>query len=139
MIDVLVTPARHHGLGRAQVGVQAELLPQADIHRSEPAADRRRQRALERQPGSADAVDQGRGQRIAPFLDRCHAPWLTVPLERGAKGIEDADNGLRDLGADTVTRDQGCRNGTKRFCIRHVCFLNRGRCPFRHHIQAACL
>jgi hypothetical protein len=30
---------------------------------------------------------------------------LTVPLEGGAKGIEDADNGLRDLGTDTVTRD----------------------------------
>ena len=59
-VDVLVAPARASWSGRAQVGVEAELLPQADVDRAVAAADRRRQRALERQLGAADAVEQGR-------------------------------------------------------------------------------
>ena len=52
-------------LARPQAREQAELVPERDVHRAEAGADRRRDRALERDPVLADRVERLRRQRVA--------------------------------------------------------------------------
>src|SRR5256885_5765181 len=60
-------------------GVQTCALP---ISRPVAAADRRRERALEREPGAPDRVERGVGKRGAGLLDGAHPAVLLVPDER---------------------------------------------------------
>src|SRR3989442_1787954 len=54
-VDVVVA-AGDDRLDRAHVGIQLELLAQAHVRRAKAAADRRRQRSLQCEPGPPDAV-----------------------------------------------------------------------------------
>ena len=89
-VDVLVPPTRQHGSYRAEVGVKPEFFPEAHVDRAEAAADWCGQGSFEREPGAADAVDRGLGQRVALLLERGHAALLHVPGERRAEHIEDS-------------------------------------------------
>ena len=58
-VDV-VEPGAHAGVGlaRPHAGVEVELVAQRDVDRAEAGADRRRDRALERQPGPSYGLDR---------------------------------------------------------------------------------
>jgi hypothetical protein len=109
-IDVVVAPAGHDRADRAQVGVKLELLAQAHVHRSVPAAHRRGERALQRHPGAADAVQCGLRQRISAFLDRRHPALLRFPREGHPQRVEDLHGRADDLRTDPVTGDEGGRD-----------------------------
>ena len=72
-VHVLEPAAGHDRPRRAHVGEQLELLAEPDVHRAEPGADRRGERALEREGVLPDALDRGVGQRRAGGVDRGHA------------------------------------------------------------------
>ena len=54
---------------RAEVGVEVERLAQPDVDAGEARPDRRRDRALERDLGAADRLEQRLGQRGAVLVD----------------------------------------------------------------------
>src|SRR6266566_7929385 len=56
------------GLARAHLRVEVEGLPQADVDGAEAAADRRRDRALDRDPGAPDRFERRLRERIATEL-----------------------------------------------------------------------
>ena len=58
----------------ATCGVQVELLAQRDVDRAEAAADRGRDRALERDPGLADRVEDVGRERVAAVASITSAP-----------------------------------------------------------------
>src|SRR5439155_24475914 len=57
----MVEPGAHPGVGLAwtNLGVQVELVPQADGDRAEAASDRGRDRAFEGDPVSPDRLERG--------------------------------------------------------------------------------
>jgi hypothetical protein len=63
--------------------------------------------SLQRQLGSANAVQRSGRQRIADLLDRYHPALRHVPNKGGAHPIEDDLHRFDDLRADAVTWDQG--------------------------------
>ena len=106
-VDVVETPAGHQGARRPQVGIELEFLAQAHVARAVAAARRRFQRALQRQPGAADAVQRRLRQRVAGRVHAGQAGHLRVPVERCTECVEHGQRGIDDLGADAVAGDQG--------------------------------
>ena len=100
--DALVRLARPH------LRVHVELLAQADVDGAEAAADRRRDRPLQRGAVPADRVERLLGQRVAAVrLHHVGAGVLDVPVELDAGRLEDAAGRLGQLGPGAVAGDQG--------------------------------
>jgi hypothetical protein len=105
-VDVVVAAARNEGACRAQIRVELERLAQAHVRRTVAAAGRRLERALQRKARAANAVEHGRGQRVAGLLHAGQARDLAVPLEGGAERVEREQRGVDDLGTDAVAGNQ---------------------------------
>src|SRR4030095_6085976 len=108
-VDVLV-PRAHSGIALAgpHLAVEVEPFAKRDIDRTEAAADRGRDRALERNAAGANRVQNLVGQRIpAELLHHVAARVLDVPIELDAGRLEDAACRLAQLRAGPVARDQG--------------------------------
>ena len=99
---------------RAHVGEELELLAQPDVDRAEAGADRRGERALEREGVLPDALDRGVGQRRAGGVHRRHPGQLLVPVEAEPAGLEHVHRLGGDLGPDPVARDEGDVVGHRR-------------------------
>src|SRR5207244_556905 len=67
---------------------------------------RRRERALEREPGAADRVEGGVGERGAGLFDGAHPAVLLVPRDLHSQTVQHLQRRLRDLGSDSVAGDQ---------------------------------
>ena len=72
---------------RPQVGVEVERLAQADVDAGEALADRRRDRALQRDLVARDRIEQRLRQRRAVFLHRLGAGRERFPLRREARRL----------------------------------------------------
>ena len=145
-VDVVV--ARLEALdraGRAQVRVQAEHLAQRDVDAAEAGADRRRDRALERDLVAPDRLQDVLRERRPVLGHDALAGVLDLPLEGDARGVEDTAGRLRQLRTDAVAGDQGDSMGHARHsspatppgagppararpAIRPVCRRGRRRC-----------
>jgi hypothetical protein len=68
-VDIVESSSGDHAANRTHIGVKPEFLAQTNIDRSKPAADRRCQRTLQRQPRAPDAIERRLRQRIMTFLD----------------------------------------------------------------------
>ena len=84
-VDVLVAPAGHQRARGAHVGVELEFLAQAHVDRAEAAADRRGERALEREPRAADAVERIRGSGSPRLGERGHARRSALPRRKARR------------------------------------------------------
>ena len=116
-VDVLVARVEAlHRARRAQVGVQPERLAEADVDAAEAAADRRRDRSLERDLGPPDGLEHVVRQRRPVFGDDRLARLDRLPLEGQAGRVEDAAGRLRQLRTDAVAGDQGDSVGHARDC-----------------------
>ena len=92
---------------RADVRVEIEARRSSTLTTAVAAADRRLERALEREPACARSTRASRRESaIAAARHRRHAGDLAVPRDVGARRLEDADGRVGDLGADPVARDQ---------------------------------
>ena len=114
--------ARAHagvGLARPDAREEAELVAQRDVHRAEPGADRRRDRALERDTGAPDRGERLVGQRRARGLHHLDPCLLHVPREVDPGRLEDAARGLGELGPGAVA-------GYQCHLVRHGA---EDRCP----------
>ena len=121
-VDVLEARA-HAGvaLARAHLRVHVELLAERDVHRAEAAADRRRDRALQRDARLADRVEHLGRQRVAAVaVHHVGARLADVPVELDAGRLEGAPRRLGQLRAGAVTGDEDDS-------VRHV--LNLPTCP----------
>ena len=107
-VDVVEAAAHAlHRLGRAQAGVQVELLAQRHVDAAEARADRRRDRPLDRHLVAADRLEHVLGQRRAVLLHHVEAGVVHLPDDGHAGG---GDHGLErggQLGAGAVAGDQG--------------------------------
>ena len=107
-VDALV--ARAHArvrLAGPDARVEAELVAQRDVHGAEPGADRRRDRALERDAVALDRLERLLRERRPGLLHHVDARLLDVPLERDAGRLEDAARRLGELGAGSVAGNRG--------------------------------
>ena len=105
-------------LARAHLRVEVERLAQADVDRAEAAADRRRDRALERDARLADRVEDVVRQRVAVVgVHHVGARVLDVPVELDAGRLEHAPSRLGELRAGAVAGDEGdpVRHGARRY------------------------
>ena len=91
---------------RPQVGEELQRLAQADVHAREPAANRGRQRTFERHLVPDDRVEQFGRQRRAVLLDGGGTGKVRLPFDVEPRGFEHVDDGIRDLRADPVARNQ---------------------------------
>ena len=111
-VDVVVARLdAAHRLRRPEVGVQAECLAEPDVDAPEAAADRRRDRPLEADPGPPNRFEDALRERRAVALDRGLARFHGLPFESDPGRVEDAGGRLRQLGPDAVAGDQGDRVG----------------------------
>ena len=100
-------------LDRADAGVQVEVLAQRDVERAEAAADRRGQRALDRDHQVLDRGERLVGEVVAAVeLLRLLAEVDLAPMDLalaavglGDRRVPDAQAGGRDVDADAVTLD----------------------------------
>src|SRR5205085_12349672 len=116
---ILESSPGNHGSNRAHIGVKAEFLTQTNIDRAESSADRRRQRALQGEPSTTDAIQRCLRQRIVTFLEGRQPALADVPLKRRAERFENIDGRLHDLRADTVAWDE-CRGKLRFGLSRHI-------------------
>ena len=89
-IDV-VEPAPHAlvALAGPNLAVEVERLPQPDVHRAEAAADRGRDRPLQRDARLANRIEDPIGQRIAVVLvHHVRSGVLDVPVELGSARLQ---------------------------------------------------
>src|SRR5438128_11858065 len=93
-------------LHRPDERVEVERLPQGDVDAAKTAADRGRDRPLQRNFVLADRFEDVFGERCSEFRDRRLAGLLDVPFELNPGRLEDADGGVADLWTDAVPRDQ---------------------------------
>ena len=117
-VDV-VEAAAHAGvaLARAHLRVHVELLAERHVDRAKAAADGRRDRPLQRDPGLADRVeDVGRQRVAAVLLHHVRAGLAHVPLELDAGRLENAPRRLCQLGPRAVAGDEDdlVRHGRER-------------------------
>ena len=107
-VDVLVArvEADHRPSG-PEVGVQVERLAERDVDAPEAAADRGRDRPLERDPVAPDRLEDVLRERCPVLGDRRLARLDGLPLEVDAGRVEDARRRLRQLRTDAVAGDQG--------------------------------
>ena len=107
-VDVLV--ARAHArvrLARPHLRVEVEPVAQRDVDGAEALADRRRDRALQRDAVAADRLERRLGQRVAAVLvHHVRAGGLDVPLEVDAGRLEHAARRLGELRAGAVSGDE---------------------------------
>ena len=108
-VDVLVARADARiALAGANLGVEVERRAEADVHAAEAAADRGRDRPLQRGSALPDRLEHVLGQRIAVVLvHHVAAGVLDVPLELDARRLEDPPGRLGQLGAGAVAGDEG--------------------------------
>ena len=107
-IDVLVARLNAlHRASRAEVGIQVERLAQGHVDGAEALADRRRDRALERDARLADRVEHVLGQRRAVDRDLGFAGIDGTPFEPEPSRLEHGRGRARKLRADAIARDQG--------------------------------
>ena len=134
-IDILETPAGHISARRSHVGIQLEQLAQLDADRAETLPDRGGQRAFQRQPGLADAVQRRLRQGCAQSVERGHSRLLLVPVEGRIQRIQDRNGGRRNLGPDAIAANQRGRNF---FVGRHISNFVRSAEIWPGVILAAC-
>ena len=106
-VDVLV--ARAHagvGLARTDARVETELVPKRDVDRAEAGADRRRDRAFERDPVPLDRLERLGRQWRARCLHHVDPGLLHVPRELDARRLEHAAGRLGQLGAGPVAGNE---------------------------------
>ena len=108
-IDIVVSSARHDRFRGTDVRIQVEVLAQRHVDGPEARSDGRRQGPLETEPVPLDRIERLLGQQIVSLLDRGEARVLPVPLQRGARRIQNPDHFLRDRRSDSVARYQGHR------------------------------
>src|SRR6266498_387887 len=107
-VDVLV--ARAHALvplAGTQARKQIQLLAQRHVDAAEARPDRRGQRALDGDAVGSDRLEHRLRQGGAVFLDDVGAGLLYVPFEVHTGPFKDAPGGFRQLGTDSVSRDEG--------------------------------
>ena len=85
---------------------QVELLAKRDVHRTEPAPDRGRNRALEGDTVLADGLKHLVGKRRARRLNRLLAGLRDLPIEGDTGGLAHEPGRVGDLGSDPVPRYQ---------------------------------
>ena len=96
-----------HRARRAQVGVQPELLAERHVDAAEPLADRRRDRALERDLVAPDRLEDVRREG-RPVLGHDRLAGVDdLPIEGDAGRVQDAAGCLRQLRTDAVAGDEG--------------------------------
>ena len=109
-VDILVSPARHQGQSRPNIGIEVELLAQSDIRRTIAAADRRLEGPFQCQSCFPDTVE-GRGrQGISRVFNAGHSGLAGIPFEGRTERVENANRRIHDFGANTVPFNQGCGN-----------------------------
>ena len=107
-VDVVVAKVEAlHRARRADVGVQVERLAERHVDAPEPATDRGRDRALERDVIAPDRLEDAVRERCPELLDRRLTRHDRLPLEADAGRIEHAGGRLRQLRPDAVAGDQG--------------------------------
>src|SRR5665213_144975 len=89
-----------------EVGKEIELFAERNIDAFEAAADRRGHGAFERDAVALDGLVKGGGDVFAMNLEGFSAGCEALPVELDAGGFKDADNRMRDFGADAVAGDQ---------------------------------
>ena len=107
-VDVLeARPDAGIGLARADLRVEVEALAQGDVDGAEAAADRGRDRPLERDAGLADGVEDVVRQRVAAvLLHHVGACLADIPVELDARRFEDATSRLGQFRPGSVPRDE---------------------------------
>ena len=109
---VVAGPDARVGLARPHAGVETELVPEGDVDGAKAGADRRRDRALQRDAVPLDRIECVLRERRPRRLHHVDARLLHVPLERDARGLEHAARRLGELGACSVS-------GNQRHGVRH--------------------
>src|SRR6266568_167901 len=94
-------------LDGAKVGEEVELLAEGDVDAFEATANGGGDGALERDLIAFDGLAEIRGDVFAEDFKGFGAGGEALPLPLDAGGFEDADDGVRDFGADAVAGDQG--------------------------------
>src|SRR5262249_23325323 len=105
-VEVAIPAAGSDRMRGADVGIQIERLAQRDVDRAEPFADRRLERALERELGALDGIEGRIRDRIAVQRDTGHSRDLRIPFDVRPGGREDLDRRAADRRSDAVARDQ---------------------------------
>ena len=115
---------------RSQVRKEVERLPDLDVDAGEPATDRRRDRALERDvvpPNGLHDLDRAASCRFVPRLSgrRRDAPsrWSTPDA------ASTTDDGVRHLRPDAVAGDEGNRVRPRRHQCRSVASIHSRPTP----------
>jgi hypothetical protein len=106
-VDIIVSrlvPLDAHT--RPDVRKQSERPPQRQVQRDVSLSDRSRQGTFERDGVLLDGSD-GVGGDGGLAVDQGRGDVDLFPLDRSFGGAEDGFDGFGDLGADTVTGDQG--------------------------------
>src|SRR5262249_34537457 len=86
---------------------EVEALPQPHVDGAEPLADRRRDRALERDAVAPDRLERLVGERVAAVLGHdVGAGGAHLPLQLDAPRVEHAGRGLGGRGAGAGPRDE---------------------------------
>jgi len=102
------------GLAGPQAGIEPQFVAQRDVHGAEPGADRRRDRALERDLVPPDRIERRVGERRAGLRHHVDAGLLHVPVELDPRCLQDAARGLRQFGACSVAGNEGDAVGHRR-------------------------
>src|SRR5207248_9149337 len=111
-------PDARIALDRAHLRVHVELLAQRDVHRAEPTADRRRDRAFEGHAGLTDRLEHVGRERIASVLVHDVGAGLAdVPVEVDPGRLEHAARRLGQLRADAVAWNEN-------YPVRHAVHSN---------------
>ena len=122
--DVHVLVARADArvaLAGTHLAVEVETLAERDVDRAEASADRRRDRALERDAALADRVEDVVGKRVAAVLfHHVAAGQLDVPVELDSGRLEHAAGRLGQLGTGAVAGDEGDSVGHRRRLYRYI-------------------
>src|SRR5205823_14145367 len=99
---------------RTQVGVEIQRLAQADVDARKPFADRRRDRAFQRDLVAPDRFDEIGWQWRAGLTQCEDAGIVSFPVDLDAGRFEHANDGVGHFRADAVAWNQrdGARHTT---------------------------
>ena len=99
---------------RAHAGVEIEDLPQRDVERANPAADRSRQRPLDRNSEIAHGLDGFVGQPLLEFVERLFSGEHFKPRDLPLPAVDQIDGGVKhaprrlpDVPPRAVALDEG--------------------------------
>ena len=87
--------------------IQPQLLAKMHVDAAKARAHGRGDRGLQGTPGTADAFQDGIGQRIARPLHEVHARLLYVPVDLHARGIHAPPGRFGEFRSRAITGDQG--------------------------------